>query len=182
MREALCREVERQARSAGRIPKGLESHPLPQIGEPRRHPGWGHLSPPGHQRPAKQCDSRVRTHLGHRPGSGPGLCLPFSSPKLVGLCGAWNPAVVRTCGPGELAGWGQVRVGERERGTADRPGVGLRVPVTAAVTVAVGNAFLRGRGRLLEVSREASPGAPRLSTCRNRKRDWKRGGRARGSG
>lgn len=36
------------------------------------------------------------------------------SPELVGLCGAWNPAVIRTCGPGELAGWGQVRVGERE--------------------------------------------------------------------
>lgn len=51
--------------------------------------------------------------------------------------------------------------GGRERGTSDRPGVGLRVPVTATVTVALGNAFLRGGGRLLQVSQEASPGALR---------------------
>lgn len=36
--------------------------------------------------------------------------------------------------------------GEGEQGTAGRPGVGLRVPVTATVTVALGNAFLRGGG------------------------------------
>lgn len=41
------------------------------------------------------------------------------SPELVGLCGAWNPAVVHTCGPREFAGYGQVRVGrERDRGQA----------------------------------------------------------------
>lgn len=49
--------------------------------------------------------SGVRTHLGHQLGSGTGRSLLFPSPELGGLCGAWNSAVLRTCGPGEPEGW-----------------------------------------------------------------------------
>lgn len=95
--------------------------------------------PPGPSAP-RPAVPRVRTHLGHQLGRGTGPRLSFPSPGLAGLCGAWNSAVFRTCGPGSLrAGADEVRP-ERD---LCRPGVGLRVPMTATVTVALGNAFLR---------------------------------------
>lgn len=101
-------------------PKGLESRSLPRTWtrKPRRHPGW-HRGPP---RPLASCLA-VTQGFGRTwdisLGGGPGSRLPLPSPELVGLCGSWNPAVVHTCGPRELAGYGQVRVGrERDRGQA----------------------------------------------------------------
>lgn len=98
--------------------------------------------PPGPSAP-RPAVPRVRTHLGHQLGRGTRPRLSFPSPELAGLCGAWNSAVFRTCGPGSLrAGADEVRP-ERD---LCRPGVGLRVPMTVTVTVALGNAFLRGCG------------------------------------
>lgn len=105
--------------------------------------------------------SGIRTHLGPQPGSRRQGRLPCPP-------GSWRASA--GCGispPSAPAARGSLRAGagEGERGTAVRPGVGLRAPVTATVTVALGNAFLgdglRGGGWLLEVSEEVSPRALR---------------------
>ena len=62
---------------------------------------------------------------------------------------SWRASAGRGIRPSSVpAARGSLRAGagEGERGTTGRSGVGLRVPVTATVTVALGNAFLRGGG------------------------------------
>lgn len=132
-------DLEREKPSAGRWrirgaawvgPQRVRIPPTPRTWRGALRPEAA-AEPPGPSAP-RPAVPRVRTHLGHQLGRGTGPRLSFPSPGLAGLCGAWNSAVFRTCGPGSLrAGADEVRP-ERD---LCRPGVGLRVPMTATVTL-----------------------------------------------
>lgn len=163
MREALCREVGEAGAQRRQDPKGFRIPPSPSdLDRGAKEAPW--LGPRVF-RAISVPPSSVTRGFEHTWDIGLGAALHCVSPSPPqswwASAGRGIPLLPAPAGPGSLqaggrCGWER----ERERGTADRPGVGLRVPVTAAVTVALGNAFLRGRGQLLEVSREASPGAP----------------------